>query len=993
MNFPISRFIQQIFAGQNPTYFQDLEFPMDYGLTEQEAIQYLNATHHRLPMSSLFVPISTSKRSIGLLVLEIYSDDKKFSPEDQSITQSIVQQVNLALENADLFRTTERQSQKLKILSDLSKSLSASLNRDELNNSILKKLNQLIEYQTATFWEKEKNYLKIIDTDGFIDNEDRQGILVHLEDSLLFQEMFSTKKSVVIANAMEDERFPVLMEVENLSWLGVPLISKSEIIGVIALENKEKNFYQADLIQIVEAYAAQAANAIENANLYQDLINRSNELNERTQKLSWLNEFSSEVNRSLDIRNIAELTTKYLQNLIKIDALSIFFIENANEIWLSYSHPTFGDLKNIDISSDSFFEKIKQSGGIYQIKNINENSEVNKYLKDYFFERGSVSLLLIPLMSSSKVYGWICLEDKIERGFTYTETELATTLTNQASLAFENAFLFSETNNLKENLEKRVELRTNELKIEHRNSELLLKISNKLSESMDIDQILKSTLVEINNSMNVSGSILHLKEQDTFIQISDPDLNEFLAPTKVQLNEFFTEVYSEKKSVYEENLSLQIPNVPYKSWMFLPLKFGEAILGILFIFHQESNHFSIRDQELAEAIAGQMSIALNNTEIFSLVRDQSENLGVMLREKEVEASRSKAILEAVADGVLVTGLNKEIILINNSAKRIMKIDSNRFDLSFENLSSIFGDRIDIWLSKIREWTEHPPGNQSETLIAEKLAIHKDQVISVHLSPVFWNNEFLGTVSVFRDITYAVQVDQLKTDFIANISHELRTPLTSIKGYVEILLMGASGDLDIQQKQFLEIIQSNTNRLTGLVDEILDISTIESGQIILQLIKMDIASKLIEIVEKHKKITAGDNKNIEYLTNISDISPYILADPLRIEQILMNILNNAREFSYNNSQIMISLEKVNEKFKIVIKDFGKGIPLEDQKHIFDRFYRGKYAVDLHTAGTGLGLSISKTLIEMHGGTIALYSSGVTGEGTEVCIEIPIRNEKE
>jgi len=484
-----------------------------------------------------------------------------------------------------------------------------------------------------------------------------------------------------------------------------------------------------------------------------------------------------------------------------------------------------------------------------------------------------------------------------------------------------------------------------------------------------------------------------LKEQDKFFQISDPDLNEFLATMKVQLNEFFTEVYSEKKSVYEENLSLQIPNVPYKSWMFLPLKFGEAILGILFIFHQESNHFSIRDQELAEAIAGQMSIALNNTEIFSLVRDQSENLGVMLREKEVEASRSKAILEAVADGVLVTGLNKEIILINNSAKRIMKIDSNRFDLSFENLSSIFGDRIDIWLSKIREWTEHPPGNQSETLIAEKLAIHKDQVISVHLSPVFWNNEFLGTVSVFRDITYAVQVDQLKTDFIANISHELRTPLTSIKGYVEILLMGALGDLDIQQKQFLEIIQSNTNRLTGLVDEILDISTIESGQIILQLIKMDIASKLIEIVEKHKKITAGDNKNIEYLTNISDISPYILADPLRIEQILMNILNNAREFSYNNSQIMISLEKVNEKFKIVIKDFGKGIPLEDQKHIFDRFYRGKYAVDLHTAGTGLGLSISKTLIEMHGGTIALYSSGVTGEGTEVCIEIPIRNEKE
>jgi len=149
--------------------------------------------------------------------------------------------------------------------------------------------------------EKETDHLRVIAADGFTDREDRTGLKVQIDDSLLFQEMFNTKKPVVIADIREDLRFPSLMEVENLSWLGIPLISKMEVIGVIALEKKEKGYYNDELVQLAEAFASQAAIALDNASLYQDSLRRGSELDERTQKLTWLNQFSSEVNRSLDI--------------------------------------------------------------------------------------------------------------------------------------------------------------------------------------------------------------------------------------------------------------------------------------------------------------------------------------------------------------------------------------------------------------------------------------------------------------------------------------------------------------------------------------------------------------------------------------------------------------------------------------------------------------------------------------------------------------------
>ncbi|MBW6472066.1 MAG: GAF domain-containing protein [Anaerolineaceae bacterium] len=982
----------EICEHQKTLMLNDMDFPVNYRLTETEAVLYLRATQNQIPCACLQAPLISSNQCIGVLILEVFNKEKAFSDEDESITLSLLQQANLALANADLFLTTEKQSERLKILSDLSKTISASLNRQELQNSLLIKLRQLIDYQTATLWEKEKNQLRVIATDGFTDKEDRTGLQVQIDDSLLFQEMFNTKKSVLISDIREDIRFPSLMEIENLSWLGIPLISKTEVIGVIALEKREKNYYNEELVQLAEAFASQAAIALDNASLYQDSLRRGSELDERTQKLTWLNQFSSEVNRSLDISHITKLTADYVLNIINCEMISIFLLSGNGDVKLSFQKPALEHFPNLNVNQQPLFEKLIQSRGTSHIQDIAEENEIDDSLQHYFSQRGTKSVLLIPLQSSDKVFGWIALESPTSRRFLHDETELAMTLANQASMAINNAYLLSETVELKENLEESVDERTKELVLEHRNTEMLLKISNELSGSMDIDQILDSTLKMINYSMNVSGSLVYVLEgEKTFQAIHQPTNDETVIPLD-SVETYFNKVFAEKNSILVENFSKENPTIPFSSWMFIPLKFGESILGILSIFHESPDFFTNRDLELGEAIAGQISMALNNTEIFKLVRDQSENLGSMLRDQEVEASRSQAILEAVADGVLVTGVQSEIMLLNKSANNILKIEENAIDHSLRGLQTYYGDKINHWISMIYDWTNQPSKIKSDAVISEKINLSENQVISVHLSPVIWRNDFLGTVSVFRDISVEVQIDQLKTDFISNISHELRTPMTSIKGYVEVLLMGASGMINEQQKRFLEIIQSNTNRLKSLVDDILDVSRIETGNIVLRPESFDLLSKINNIVEIHKNSAMFDSKQISYQINPIGKIPSIMADPERIEQVLLNILNNARIYSYDESVITISLESLGEFINIEVADLGVGIARDEQEHIFERFFRGKNAVNVNSAGTGIGLSIARTLIEMHGGNIKMESSGIPGEGSTFTIMLPIKLEK-
>jgi signal transduction histidine kinase len=254
------------------------------------------------------------------------------------------------------------------------------------------------------------------------------------------------------------------------------------------------------------------------------------------------------------------------------------------------------------------------------------------------------------------------------------------------------------------------------------------------------------------------------------------------------------------------------------------------------------------------------------------------------------------------------------------------------------------------------------------------------------------DEFLGTVSIFRDITHEVELDRLKSEFVATVSHELRTPMTSIKGYVEVLLMGAAGQLTEQQIQFLQIVQNNTERLNILVNDLLDVSRLEAGKIDLSMQPLALRKLAEEIVEEQlRRGLEQDGKVLNYEMDIPEDLPHVRGDKDRVQQILRNLVSNAYLYTPPDGHIAIRARLVNGEVQIDVQDDGIGIPPEEQERIFERFFRGEDPMIIATAGTGLGLSIVKQLINMHNGRIWVESTGVPGEGCTFSFTLPIYQE--
>jgi PAS domain S-box-containing protein len=380
---------------------------------------------------------------------------------------------------------------------------------------------------------------------------------------------------------------------------------------------------------------------------------------------------------------------------------------------------------------------------------------------------------------------------------------------------------------------------------------------------------------------------------------------------------------------------------------------------------------------------------VNNAQLYSLIRDQAERLGDMLRTQHVETSRSQAILEAVADGVLVTDARRRITLFNASAENILGLSREKvLGNSLENFIGLFGNAAKHWVETIQMWSEEPEQYKPGDLYAERIELDNQRVVAVHLSPVRLRHDFLGTVSIFRDITHEVEVDRLKSEFVATVSHELRTPMTSIKGYVDLLLMGATGPVSEQQGQFLRVVKQNTERLAILVNDLLEVSRIEAGKVTLSLQALDLGEIADHVLANITRRMEDEDRPINLEKAIPHDLPLVTGDRDRVIQIIDNLVANAYQYTPIHGRITIRARQVGGFVQMDVEDTGIGIKPEESSRIFERFYRGEDALVMATSGNGLGLSIVQKLVELHKGKIWFESKGVRGEGSTFSFTLPL-----
>lgn len=229
-----------------------------------------------------------------------------------------------------------------------------------------------------------------------------------------------------------------------------------------------------------------------------------------------------------------------------------------------------------------------------------------------------------------------------------------------------------------------------------------------------------------------------------------------------------------------------------------------------------------------------------------------------------------------------------------------------------------------------------------------------------------------------------KLDKIKSNFLSITSHELRTPMSVIKGYIQMILKGNLGTISNEQKKALEIVLRNSNQLDSLIQDILDISRLESGTMKFVPERINVKNMVEQTIESMQSI--ADMKNIGINVEIEEHLPDLIIDQERIKQVIVNLLNNAIKFSYEDSVITIFIRKIGDYILFEIQDFGRGIPKDKQDKIFEIFYQTDLERDRKFGGVGLGLAISRGIMLAHGGSISVESE--SGKGSTFRLTLPI-----
>lgn len=355
---------------------------------------------------------------------------------------------------------------------------------------------------------------------------------------------------------------------------------------------------------------------------------------------------------------------------------------------------------------------------------------------------------------------------------------------------------------------------------------------------------------------------------------------------------------------------------------------------------------------------------------FNIMTDElKENLNEMTRQKK----QIETIILHMTDGIVAFDMEGKLILINPAATRLLQLLPT--DTTFRK---IFNDKlhIDINMEKIiylENWTSSEQKvNVADKVINLFFAQFKDE-----------NDRPSGIMVMIQDITEHVKLDNMRKEFVADVSHELKTPITSIMGYSDTLL---EGEYDKEtQERFLKVIATESRRMAKLVTDLLTLSRFDNNQILQEKTKFDLG-ELVKQCQNNLEIQISQKKHKVECFVTADVPP-VYADKEGIERVVINILTNAIKYTPEGGNIKIYVGFVYNDAYIKVIDNGLGIPEDDLKRIFERFYRVDKARTRKMGGTGLGLSIAKEILDRNNGNIDIKSE--EGKGTEVVIRIPTK----
>ena len=519
-----------------------------------------------------------------------------------------------------------------------------------------------------------------------------------------------------------------------------------------------------------------------------------------------------------------------------------------------------------------------------------------------------------------------------------------------------------------------------------RQRDYLLEIVRALTQQLDLDAVLTQILRAATEILTARAGLIALREQPQRHRKDHIPSFSIRAQHRVspdflrQLESVFQNTSSaalDDPARYiiaelERHLHVMARSGPFnlEGTIGLPLEAHGDLVGLLLVFRASASPSTQNERRILQAFADHAAVAVTNARLYEQVAEEKRQLD--------------AILEGSADGIMILDSGHHVLRWNRALAHLTGISASAA------LEAVH-DEIIRWHTKpepdladaeARGW---PFGNASPLYVEGDLRRPDGDGIPVGVTyaPIFdRQHRLVNIIANIRDITRFREAEQLKSTFISVISHELKTPVSLIKGYADTLLREDARWNKDTINASLTVIEEEADRLTNLIDNLLDASRLQAGGMHLKLTAVQLDNLSTQLVEKFQ--TQTDNHNLA--VSFPDDFPPIDGDEERLRQALSNLISNAIKYSPEGGHITISGSATKTEVVVTVTDSGAGLPANELERVFDRFHRASTSATEHAQGAGLGLYLTRAVIEAHHGHIWVDSN--FGEGATFHFSLPI-----
>jgi signal transduction histidine kinase len=845
-----------------------------------------------------------------------------------------------------------------------------------------------------------------------------------------------TKQAVQIADVLADPEYPKddplwrAVEREGVrTLLTVPMLKENELLGAITILRQEVRPFTDKQIKLVENFAAQAVIAIENTRLLKELRQRTEDLSEALEQQTATSKVLQAISSSPgELEPVFETMLANATRICEARFGNLFLSEaGVFRAVAAYGTPAYVEFwrrEPLIVERDpnvplARLAKTKEIIHILDLTTDPSYVECNRCIVALVDTAGARTLLLVPMLKQNELFGAIGIYRLEVRPFTDKEIALLTNFASQVIIAIENTRLLAE---LRESLQQQTAT-ADVLKVISRSTFDLKTVLSTLIESAarlceadagNIARPIEGGFYQIEASYGQSAALTDMLTK------SPLKIGKGSVTGRAALNRTTVHILDAQTDPNYE-LHEVLKTSDYHTMLGVPLLREGNLVGVLALNRKTVRAFSEKQIELVTTFADQAVIAIENVRLFDEVQARTRQLAQSVDELRALGDVSQAVNSTLdLATVLSTIVSRAVQLSGTEAGAIYEFDEQQrelhlrstYGMSEELIKALKDQHIGLGEPIVERAVTHREPVQIEDLTVIPPTPAQDIVAragfrALLVIPLLGREHVMGALVVRRrapgafpesiiDLlkTFAAQIDaksrqleiasQHKSQFLANMSHELRTPLNAILGYTELILDNIYGETPEKMREVLERLQSNGKHLLGLINDVLDLSKIEAGQLTLSLADYSLKDIMHTVFTAVESLATG--KKLDLTTDVAPNLPTGHGDERRLAQVLLNLVGNAIKFT-DTGEVAIKATTADGSFTVAVHDTGPGIAPSDQGKIFEEFQQADNSATKRKGGTGLGLSIAKRIIEMHGGRIWVESE--VGKGSTFAFTIPVR----